>query len=134
MLEKIPGNIDSHVSDSQDRYIFHVKRTNGLAVLYIHERFVANYGHGVHLAQAYAMNDEFSRGFGPANGVRNAMIDYIDKVLERSDRLELLVGKTANMQANTFRFRKQACRFRNTIVYVVLAFVCRGLPLPNCLM
>lgn len=43
------------------------------------------------------------------------MIDNIDKVLERGDRLELLVDKTANMQGNTFRFRKQARRFRNTV-------------------
>ncbi|MCL7048904.1 hypothetical protein MKW94_025701 [Papaver nudicaule] len=33
ILEKIPGNDDSHVSYSQDRYIFHVKRTDGLTVL-----------------------------------------------------------------------------------------------------
>ncbi|TYI24699.1 hypothetical protein ES332_A05G002800v1 [Gossypium tomentosum] len=68
------------------------------------------------------------------------MIENIDKVLERGDRLELLVDKTANMQGNTFCFRKQTRRFRNTvwwrnvkltvaliillliIIYVVLAF------------
>ncbi|MCD7453273.1 hypothetical protein HAX54_020352 [Datura stramonium] len=33
ILEKIPGNNDSNVSYSQDRYIFHVKRTDGLTVL-----------------------------------------------------------------------------------------------------
>ncbi len=33
ILEKLPGNNDSHVSYSQDRYIFHVKRTDGLTVL-----------------------------------------------------------------------------------------------------
>ncbi|GFQ07685.1 vesicle-associated membrane protein 711 [Phtheirospermum japonicum] len=42
------------------------------------------------------------------------MIENIDKVLERGDRLELLVDKTANMQGNTLRFRKQARRFRST--------------------
>lgn len=43
------------------------------------------------------------------------MVENIDKVLERGDRLELLVDKTANMQENTFRFRKQARRFRSTV-------------------
>lgn len=43
------------------------------------------------------------------------MIQNIDKVLERGDRLETLVDKTANMQTNTFRFRKQSRRFRNTM-------------------
>lgn len=33
ILEKIPGDSDTHVSYSQDRYIFHVKRTDGLTVL-----------------------------------------------------------------------------------------------------
>lgn len=33
ILEKIPGNNDMNVSYSQDRYIFHVKRTDGLTVL-----------------------------------------------------------------------------------------------------
>lgn len=43
------------------------------------------------------------------------MIENIDKVLDRGDRLELLVDKTANMQGNTFRFRKQARRFRSNV-------------------
>lgn len=43
------------------------------------------------------------------------MIDNIDKVLERGDRLELLVDKTATMQGNTMRFKRQARRFRNTV-------------------
>lgn len=47
--------------------------------------------------------------------VRNVMIQNIDKVLERGDRLETLVDKTANMQNNAFRFKKQTRRFRSTI-------------------
>ncbi|KAI4337303.1 hypothetical protein L6164_015736 [Bauhinia variegata] len=188
ILEKIPGNNDTHVSYSQDRYIFHVKRTDGLTVLCmaddtagrripfafledIHQKFARTYGRAVHSASAYGMNDEFSRILsqqmesysndpnadrinrlkGEMNQVRNVMIENIDKVLDRGDRLELLVDKTANLQGNTFRFRKQARRFRSTvwwrnvkltvalivlllvIVYVVLAFVCHGLALPSCL-
>ncbi|CAH9090407.1 unnamed protein product [Cuscuta epithymum] len=187
ILEKIPGNTDSNVSYSQDRYIFNVKRTDGLTVLCvadddagrripfafledIHQRFVRTYGRAVLSAQAYAMNDEFSRVLsqqmeyyshdpnsdrlnrlkGEMNQVRNVMIENIDKVLDRGDRLELLVDKAANMQGNTIRFRKQTRRFRSAIwwrnvkliialivlllviVYVVLAFVCHGLTLPTC--
>ncbi|KAJ7966200.1 Vesicle-associated membrane protein [Quillaja saponaria] len=188
ILEKLSGDNDSHVSYSQDRLIFHVKRTDGLTVLCmaddssgrripftfledIHQRFVRTYGRGVHSANAYAMNDEFSRVLnqqmeyysndpnadrinrlkGEMSQVLNVMIENIDKVLERGDRLELLVDKAANMQGNTFRFRKQARRFRSTvwwrnvkltvalislllvITYVVLALVCHGLALPSCL-
>ncbi|KAL8090042.1 vesicle-associated membrane protein 711 [Apium graveolens] len=187
LLEKAPGNDDMNVSYSQDRYIFHVKRTDGLTVLCmadenagrripfafledIHQRFVRTYGRAVLSAQAYAMNDEFSRVMsqqmeyyssdpnadrinrlkGEMSQVRNVMIENIDKVLERGDRLELLVDKTENLQGNTFRFRKQTRRFRSTvwwknvkltvmlillllvIVYIVMAFVCHGLLLPSC--
>ncbi|KAL4179844.1 hypothetical protein AMTRI_Chr13g89280 [Amborella trichopoda] len=187
ILEKIPGSMDSHVSYSQDRYVFHVKRTDGLTVLCmaddtagrripfafledIHGRFVKTYGRAVHTAPAYGMNDEFSRVLsqqieyysndpnadrinrirGEMSQVRNVMIENIDKVLERGDRLELLVDKTTNMQGNTIRFRKQARRFKNTVwwrnvkltvalialllivIYVVLVFVCHGFTLPSC--
>ncbi|KAF9615227.1 hypothetical protein IFM89_022489 [Coptis chinensis] len=187
ILEKIPGNDDSNVSYSQDRFIFHVKRTDGLSVLCmaddaagrripfafledIHGRFVKTYGRAVHTALAYGMNDEFSRILsqqmdfysndpnadrlnrlkGEMSQVRNVMIENIDKVLERGDRLELLVDKTSTMQGNTFRFRKQTRRFKNSvwwrnvkltvaaivllliIIYVVLAFVCHGPLLPSC--
>ncbi|MED6122344.1 hypothetical protein PIB30_038921 [Stylosanthes scabra] len=188
LLDKIPGTNDTHVSYSQDRFIFHLKRTDGLTVLCmaddtagrrlpfafleeIHQRFVRTYGRAVHSAQAYGMNDEFSRVLsqqmeyysndpnadrinrlkGEMSQVRNVMIENIDKVLDRGDRLELLVDKTANMQGNTFRFRKQARRFRSSvwwrnvkltialivvllvIVYIVLAFVCHGPALPSCI-
>ncbi|CAL5190469.1 unnamed protein product [Lathyrus oleraceus] len=187
ILEKIPGDNDTHISYSQDRYIFHVKRTDGLTVLCmadenagrripfafleeIHQKFVRTYGRAVLSAQAYGMNDEFSRVLsqqmeyfssdpnadrinrlkGEMSQVRNVMIENIDKVLDRGDRLELLVDKAANMQGNTFRFRKQARRFRSNvwwrnvkltialilvlllIAYGVLAFVCHGPALPSC--
>ncbi|MBA0835896.1 hypothetical protein Goarm_008146, partial [Gossypium armourianum] len=149
---KTSGDNDINVSYSQDRYIFHVKRTDGLTALCMadesagrripfafledmHQRFVRTYGGAVLSALPYGMNDEFSRVLsqqmeyysndpnadrinrlkGEMSQVRNVMIENIDKVLERGDRLELLVDKTANMQGNTFRFRKQARRFKNTV-------------------
>ncbi|KAI7728924.1 hypothetical protein M8C21_016445 [Ambrosia artemisiifolia] len=188
ILEKTPGNNDMNVSYSQDRYIFHVKRTDGLTVLCmaddvagrripfafledIHQRFVRTYGRAVLTAQAYGMNDEFSRVLSQQmeyysndpnadrinrlksemGQVRTVMIENIDKVLDRGDRLEVLVDKTATMQTNTLRFRKQTRRFRSAvwwrnvkltialillilvIAYVVLAFVCHGLTLPTCI-
>ncbi|KAK8491369.1 hypothetical protein V6N13_010525 [Hibiscus sabdariffa] len=78
LLEKTTGDNDINVSYSQDRYIFHVKRTDGLTVLCMadesagrripfvfledmHQRFVRSYGRAVLSALPYAMNDEFSR-------------------------------------------------------------------------
>uniref|UniRef100_A0A7N0USK5 Uncharacterized protein n=1 Tax=Kalanchoe fedtschenkoi TaxID=63787 RepID=A0A7N0USK5_KALFE len=189
IMEKVPGKDDDcHVSYAQDRYVFHVRRTDGVTTLCmadetagrrvpfafledIHLRFVRTYGRAIRSAQPYAMNDEFSRVLnqemesysnnlnvdrinrlkGEMSQVRNVMVENIDKVLGRGERLELLVDKTANMQGNTFRFRKQAHRFRTNawwsniklwitliivilvILYVVTAFVCHGLTLPSCL-
>lgn len=43
------------------------------------------------------------------------MVDNIEKILERGDRIELLVDKTATMQDNTFRFRKQSKRLSQAL-------------------
>eukprot|EP00250_Pteridium_aquilinum_P002832 c13052_g1_i1 orf=313-972(+) len=136
----------------------------------IRSRFMKAYGRTSHTALAYAMNDEFSRVLhqqieyfskdanadninrmkGEINQVRNVMIENIDKVLERGERLELLVDKTATIQNRAFRFRKQTREYRSAmwwrniklvflliiltliIVYVVFAFVCHGVTLPSC--
>ncbi|XP_038710027.1 vesicle-associated membrane protein 711-like [Tripterygium wilfordii] len=189
ILDKsLPGNSDSNSSFSQDRYIFHVKRTDGLTVLCmtddaserrtpfafledIHQKFVRTYGRAIHSAPAYAMNDEFSRVLsqemdhysndpnadrlnrlkGEMSQVRSVMIDNIEKVLERGERLALLVEKTSTLQGNTLRFKRQARRYKNTVwwrnfkltfalmlfilvaIYVLLTFTCHGLSLPSCL-
>ncbi|XP_072963632.1 vesicle-associated membrane protein 711-like [Typha angustifolia] len=190
ILEKVAAaaSNDAHVSYSQGRHVFHVRRTDGITVLCmadetagrrvpfffledIHGRFVKTYGHACQTALAYAMNDEFSRVLnqqmdfystdpnadrinrikGEMSEVHDIMIENIDKVLERGDRLELLVDKTAIMQGNTIRFKRQARRFRNSvwwqniklsvtliflllvIIYVILSFVCQGITLPSCI-
>ncbi|KAH7861641.1 hypothetical protein Vadar_028792 [Vaccinium darrowii] len=186
LLERKAGGIgnnnnDSNASYSHDRYIFHVKKTDGVTVVCmaedsagrripfafledIHQRFVRTYGRAILSAPAYAMNDEFSRILsqqidhynndpnadrinrlkGEMSQVRVAMIDNINKVLERGDRLAILVDKTATLQGNTFRFRRQSRNLRNAmwwrnvkltftlvsilvvIIYVLIAFLCDG--------
>ncbi|XP_028760804.1 vesicle-associated membrane protein 711-like [Neltuma alba] len=145
-------NEDSNVSYSHDRYVFHVKRTDGLVVLCmaddafgrripfafledIHKKFVKTYGRAILSAPAYAMNDEFCRALaqrmdyystdpnadrlnrlkGEMTQVRSVMIDNIEKVLERGDRLALLVDKTSAMQGNAIRFKRQSRRYNNTL-------------------
>ncbi|GLT65857.1 hypothetical protein SLA2020_382610 [Shorea laevis] len=79
------------------------------------------------------------------------MIDNIEKVLDRGDRLALLVEKTTSFQGSAVRFKRHSRRFKNTlwwrnvkltfslvfvlliIVYVVLAFLCHGPLLASCL-
>ncbi|KAH1201883.1 Vesicle-associated membrane protein 711 [Glycine max] len=129
-------NNDSNVSFSHDRYVFHVKRTDGLTVLCmaddafgrmipfafledIHKKFVKTYGRAILSAPAYAMNDEFSR-------VLNQQMEYYSndpnadrlnrlKVLERGGRLEMLVEKTSAMNSNSIRFKRQSRRYKNNL-------------------
>lgn len=43
------------------------------------------------------------------------MVENIDKVLERGDRIELLVDKTSTIQDNTFRFKKQSRQLKQAM-------------------
>lgn len=47
--------------------------------------------------------------------IRTIMVDNIEKILERGDRIELLVDKTGTMQDNAFHFRKQSKRLRRAL-------------------
>lgn len=136
----------------------------------IHTRFIKTYGRVANTALAYAMNDEFSRVLheqmdyfssnpnadtinrvkGEIAEVRAVMVENIDKVLERGDRIELLVDKTSTIQDNTFRFKKQSRRLRQSmwiqnaklwitliclvlvLVYIIVAFLCGGIFLSGC--
>ncbi|KAG6547318.1 hypothetical protein Mapa_011255 [Marchantia paleacea] len=136
----------------------------------IQMRFVKTYGRGALTALAYAYNDEFSRVLhqqmeyfssnpnadtinrvkGEIAEVRQVMVENIDKVLERGDRIELLVDKTATIHDNTFRFKKQSRRLRQAlwiknakllasltcviviILYIIIAFFCGGILLYGC--
>lgn len=43
------------------------------------------------------------------------MVENIEKILERGDRIELLVDKTATMQDGAFHFKKQSKRLRQAL-------------------
>lgn len=47
--------------------------------------------------------------------IRTIMVENIDKILERGDRIELLVDKTATMQDGAFHFKKQSKRLRRAL-------------------
>ncbi|KAL8496338.1 hypothetical protein ACS0TY_020154 [Phlomoides rotata] len=154
ILEKLTDTdpAESRLCFSQDRYIFHILRSDGLTFLcmandafgrripfsYLEDiqmRFMKNYGRVAPYAPAYSMNDEFSRVLhqqmeffssnpnadtlnrvrGEVSEVRTIMVDNIDKILERGDKIELLVDKTATMQDGAFHFRKQSKRLRRAL-------------------
>lgn len=47
--------------------------------------------------------------------IRTIMVENIEKILERGDRIELLVDKTATMQDGAFHFKKQSRRLRQAL-------------------
>ncbi|KAH8499331.1 hypothetical protein H0E87_018019 [Populus deltoides] len=179
ILEKLPSEADSRLCFSQDRYIFHILRSDGLTYLWripfsyledIQMRFMKNYGRVAHHAPAYAVNDEFSRVLhqqmeffssnpsantlsrvrGEVGEIRTIMVENIEKILERGDRIELLVDKTATMQDGAFHFKKQSKRLRRALwmknakllalltcvivllLYIIIAACCGGITLPSC--
>ncbi|XP_019173690.1 PREDICTED: vesicle-associated membrane protein 714-like [Ipomoea nil] len=187
ILEKLPEEAESRLCFSQDRYIFHILRSDGLTFLcmandtfgrripfsYLEDvkmRFMKNYGRIASHAPAYAMNDEFSRVLhqqmefyssnpsadtfsrvrGEVGELHTIMVDNIEKILERGDRIELLVDKTSTMQDSAFHFRKQSKRLRRALwmknaklmalltclivllLYLIIAAFCGGITLSSC--
>ncbi|XP_006659016.1 vesicle-associated membrane protein 714 [Oryza brachyantha] len=136
----------------------------------IQMRFIKNYGRIAHSALAYAMNDEFSRVLhqqmeffssnpsadtlnrlrGEVTEIHTVMVDNIEKILDRGERISLLVDKTSTMQDSSFHFRKQSRRLRRALwmknakllavltavivllLYLIIAAFCGGLSLPSC--
>ncbi|KAH9293603.1 hypothetical protein KI387_041193, partial [Taxus chinensis] len=52
---------------------------------------------------------------GEINEVRTVMVENIEKILERGDKIELLVDKTSTLQDNSFHFKKQSRRLRKAL-------------------
>lgn len=103
----------------------------------IQSRFLSMYGQErAQTAFAFAMNEEFSRilqrqmdFFNSPNAdastvlqaklddVRNIMISNVDLVLERGEKLELLVDKTADLQHSAFKFERSSRQLRNEMLW-----------------
>lgn len=134
----------------------------------IKDRFLSLYGPAAHNALAYEYNTEFSRVLqqrlvffntdpsadainrvkGELNEVKTVMVENIEKVLDRGERLELLVDKTDHLQHESLAFKREARRLKHKmwwssmrmmlmlggvgllILYLIIAFSCG--PLLQC--
>ena len=140
-------------------------------LLEVSSSFSSRYGGQAHTAIAYSMNDDFSRvlkrlldefndnplkGDSIAgvqeqiNGVKEVMVRNIEQVLERGEKIELLVDKTDKLNQQAFKFEKQSKRLKNAmwwkkvkmyaavafvaglVVFVVTCFACGGITFPKC--
>eukprot|EP00026_Physarum_polycephalum_P011182 Phypoly_transcript_11387.p1 GENE.Phypoly_transcript_11387~~Phypoly_transcript_11387.p1 ORF type:complete len:309 (+),score=50.99 Phypoly_transcript_11387:57-983(+) len=136
----------------------------------IKNRFRATYGDRGKTAIAYGMNTDFSRVLqnqmefysnnpsadritkvrGEIDEVKSVMVHNIEKVLERGERIELLVDKTENLNQNAFKFKKASTQLKRSmwwknvkimiilavviiaVVYFIVAMACKGLLFQNC--
>ncbi|GBF93600.1 hypothetical protein Rsub_06320 [Raphidocelis subcapitata] len=111
-------------------------------------RFMAAYGAACREAVAYEFNTEFSavlaqradfyssdpaadtinRVRGEISQVKDVMIENIAKVLDRGEKLDLLVNKTELLQGEAFAFRREASRARRLMWWknVKMWFVMAG--------
>mmetsp|Transcript_15283 Transcript_15283/g.20159 ORF Transcript_15283/g.20159 Transcript_15283/m.20159 type:complete len:216 (+) Transcript_15283:118-765(+) len=114
----------------------------------IKNRFQATYGDRAQSAIAFAMNEDFGRTLqkqmeyfnGPEadqyasvnkklDDVKNIMVQNIEMVLERGEKLELLVDKSDRLSQQAFVFEKtskklkQAMFWKKVKAYSVIAFV-----------
>jgi vesicle-associated membrane protein 7 len=133
-------------------------------------RFKATYGNRGKTALSFAMQADFSRVMqnlmeyysnaanadkitklkGQMEEVKSIMITNIEKVLERGEKIELLVEKTDQLNQTAVQFKKkstglkQAMWWKNFkltlliilialfIVYIIVAVACRGIIFQGC--
>lgn len=113
------------------------------------QRFFSTYAHICNEAVAYEYNADFSpvmadkmayysndpkadainRVRGEIMEVKNIMIENVEKVLDRGEKLDLLVDKTEYLQGEAFAFRREARRlkqkmwWKNVRMWVVIALI-----------
>lgn len=133
-------------------------------------RFEAAFGDRAKTAIAYAFNADFEGELArqmeafnekarnvkiakvqkELSDVKDIMVQNIDKVLARGEKIELLVDKSSNLDRQALVFKKEATKMKRAfwwksvrawlliffaaliILYVILAFSCGGLSIPKC--
>eukprot|EP01015_Nassula_variabilis_P003901 TRINITY_DN1266_c0_g1_i11.p1 TRINITY_DN1266_c0_g1~~TRINITY_DN1266_c0_g1_i11.p1 ORF type:complete len:220 (+),score=18.59 TRINITY_DN1266_c0_g1_i11:62-721(+) len=85
------------------------------------------------------------------NDAKNIMVENIDKLLEREERLDILVKKTANMNTMATNIKKKSTEVKRQaqwrsirlkiiivlivliVIYLVLSIICGGFALKGCM-
>eukprot|EP00123_Amoebidium_parasiticum_P019366 comp24750_c0_seq1/m.46871 comp24750_c0_seq1/g.46871 ORF comp24750_c0_seq1/g.46871 comp24750_c0_seq1/m.46871 type:complete len:220 (-) comp24750_c0_seq1:385-1044(-) len=98
----------------------------------------------------YSQNnvDRLQRVQNEVDSVKQIMVQNIGKVLERGERIEILVDKTETLNEQAFQFKKKATQLKrkmwwknqkmlilctivvSLVIYVIVASACGGLSLP----
>lgn len=94
--------------------------------------------------------DQVRKVKGEIDEVKSVMVSNIEKVLERGERIELLVDKTENLESSAVQFKTSSTALKRSmwwknikltialvvvvliVVYFIVAIACGGLLLPKC--
>ncbi|GMH55205.1 hypothetical protein TrVE_jg7770 [Triparma verrucosa] len=94
--------------------------------------------------------DSVSKVKDQIEGVKSVMVENIEKVLERGEKIELLVDKTDRLNQQAFKFEKQSKRLKNVmwwkkvkmylmftflaavIIFAISAMACGGIDFHGC--
>ncbi len=98
--------------------------------------FLGKYAAAAQTAIAFKFNEEFSKVLqkqmdtynGPnadqfasvgnkIEDVKNIMVDNIEKVLERGEKIELLVDKSEQLQQQAFKFHTSSKQLKNAMIW-----------------
>ncbi|KAL9657298.1 hypothetical protein ABK040_011518 [Willaertia magna] len=60
-------------------------------------------------------NDKISKLKNQIDSTKDVMISNIDKIIERGERLDVLVSRTEDLQDNAFNFREGSVKLKNTM-------------------
>jgi len=95
-------------------------------------------------------SDNITRLKGEVDEVKQVMVQNIERVLERGERIELLVDKTDNLSSSAFKFKKSSTQLKRSmwlknvklmaviffialiLIYIIVAASCGGPALKNC--
>jgi len=107
------------------------QRTSFNFISDIKERFVATYGDRAQTAIAFAMNDDFGRVLkqrmehynsetdelskvqSQIDGVKEVMAQNIEKIINRGDKIEMLVQKSEGLNDSALEFQKTSKKLKN---------------------
>jgi len=73
---------------------------------------------------AAAANSKIEKVKGEMNAVKDVMIKNIDKVLDNSERIELLVEKSDDLDHRAFTFKKHATQLKNSMWWKNVKLMC----------
>jgi len=97
-----------------------------------------------------AANDSMERIRGHIAEISDNMIDNIDKIMQRQEKIELLVEKTESLNRTALQFRRQAVNVRRTlwwrdvrakatiiviavtIIFLIVMWLCGGIYFDKC--